>query len=218
MVRRLSAAWRSVILRKLLVVLSLVLAPAFALAATPQEGVPLKVRRGFFTETGIGGFFTVGGDNGYSNLQSYLQLGAGYQFSFGEGEKNAVPIGLHVGIGANAANCWAGLSASGDCSQSDNFTVTFIGGSAGFMRSVAERFYIGVKLLFGYTLLDPAPEVSAAGTPFGGGAHVGAGLGLEYATNMDHFTIGVDGGYRLIIGGPEIIHTLHFLVRVKYTF
>jgi hypothetical protein len=218
MVRRLSAAWRSAILRKLLVVLSLVLAPALVHAATPSEGVPLKVRRGFFTETGIGGFFTVGGDNGYSNLQSYLQLGAGYQFSFGEGEKNAVPIGLHVGIGANAANCWGGLSKSQICLQSDNFTVTFIGGSAGFMRSIAERFYIGAKLLFGYTLLDPPPQVDANGVPFKGGAHLGAGLGVEYATNMDHFAIGVDAGYRLILGGTDIIHTLHFVVRVKYTF
>ncbi len=205
-------------MRKLLVVLSLVLAPALAVAATPSEGVPLKVRRGFFTDIGVGIFHTVGGDNGYSNAQSFLQLGAGYQFGFGEGEKYAVPVAINVGIGANAANCWAGLSAANDCSQSDNFTVTFIGGSAGFMRSIAERLYVGGKVLFGYTLLDPAPEVDAAGNAFTKGVHLGVGLGLEYATNMDHFTIGVDVGYRMILGGATIIHSLHYLVRVKYTF
>ncbi len=206
---------------KLVVVLALILSPALAAAATPSEGVPLKVRRGFFTETGIGGFFTVGGDNQYSNLQSYLQLGAGYQFSFGANEENAVPIGLHVGIGANAANCHAGLTKALECSQSDNFTITFITLSGGFMRSIAERFYVGGKLLVGYTLLDPPPQVDAAGNSFNKGINVGLALGVEYATNMDHFAIGVDAGWRMIIPfGVEanLIQSLHFLVRVKYTF
>ena len=187
-------------------------ASALAEAATSSEGLPLKVRRGFFTETDIGGFFTVGGLNGYSNLQSYLQLGAGYQFSFGEGEKNAVPVGIHVGIGANAANCWDRLLPDMiTCTQSDNFTVTFITASAGFMRQVVERLYIGGKLLVGYTLLDPEPVKSVSR-----GVNLGAGLSVEYATNMDHFTIGIDFVYRLVLG-PNI-HTLQFYPRVKYTF
>ena len=200
-------------MRKLLVVLTLILVPALAEASTSSEGVPLKVRRGFFTETDIGGFFTVGGQNGYSNLQSYLQLGAGYQFSFGDGEKNAVPIGLHVGIGANAANCWdtKPLLAGDICQQSDNFTVTFITASAGFMRQILERFYIGGKLLVGYTLVDPEPVAGVSK-----GVNVGAAFSLEYATNMDHFTIGLDFVYRMVIG-PNI-HTLQFYPRVKYTF
>jgi hypothetical protein len=39
---------------------------------------------------------------------------------------------------------------------------------------------------------------------------------VEYATNMDHFTIGLDVVYRMILG-PNI-HTLQFFPRVKYTF
>ncbi len=200
-------------MRKLLVVLSLVLAPALAHAATPPEGVPLKVRRGFFTDVGIGGLFTVGGDNGYSNLQTFLQLGAGYQFSFGENEKFAVPIQLSVGIGANAANCHAGLTKAGECLQSDNFTMTFLGGSAGLLVSLFERFYVGGKLLVGYTLLDPPPQAD-----FNGGVHAGIAASVEYATNMDHFTIGLDAGYRMIIGGANLMHPVHFVLRVKYTF
>ena len=34
-----------------------------ALAGTPPEGVEYKPRRGFFTETDIGMFFTLGGEN-----------------------------------------------------------------------------------------------------------------------------------------------------------
>ena len=199
-------------MRKLLFTLTLILVPALAEAATSSEGIPLKVRRGFFTETDIGGFFTVGGLNSYSNLQSYLQLGAGYQFSFGEGEKNAIPVGLHVGIGANAANCWEQLLPDGiTCTQSDNFTVTFISASVGFMRQIFERLYVGGKLLVGYTLLDPEPVAGISK-----GVNFGAGGSIEYATNMDHFTIGLDFVYRLVLG-PNI-HTLQFYPRVKYTF
>ena len=45
-------------------VLALGLMHGVAVAATPPEGVALEVRRGFFTETDIGGFFTLGGDDG----------------------------------------------------------------------------------------------------------------------------------------------------------
>jgi hypothetical protein len=202
-------------LRKVFV--SLVLVPLLASAATPPEGVPLQVRRGFFTETDIGGFFTVGGQDGYSNLQSYLQLGIGYQLSIGE--KNAIPIGFHVGIGANAANCWATRTPAG-CKESvaakaeaaaDNFTVTFLTLTAGFMRSVLERLYVGGKVLVGYTLLDPAPVAGIRA-----GVNFGVAGSVEYATNMDHFTIGLDVVYRMILG-PNI-HTLQFFPRVKYTF
>ncbi len=47
------------------------------MAGPPPEGVALHVRRGFFTETDIGVFFTVGGNNRYSNAETYLQLGVG---------------------------------------------------------------------------------------------------------------------------------------------
>jgi hypothetical protein len=179
-------------------------------AATPSEGVPLKVRRGFFTETDIGGFFTVGGDNSYSNLQTYLQLGVGYQLTINDG-KGLVPIGLHVGIGANAQNCWSGLLPNGTCSTSDNFTLTMISLTAGYLHQIVERLYLGAKIIVGGTLLDPEP---VPGTPFG--INAGIAASIEYATNMDHFSIGLDISYRLIIG-PNI-NALMFYPRVQYTF
>ena len=143
-------------MRKLATLVAALLVSSSAFAATPPEGVPLQVRRGFFTETDVGGIFTVGGDNGYSNLQTYLQLGLGYQLTINDG-KGLIPIGFHVGIGANAQNCWAGLNAAGACTQSDNFTMTFLNLSVGYLHQVVERFYVGGKLLGGVTLLDPDP-------------------------------------------------------------
>src|SRR5437763_1920093 len=112
----------SLIVRKVALIALALSLPAFA--GTPSEGVPLQVRRGFFTETDIGGIVNLGGtaayaggNPGYSNLDPYLQLGIGYQLNFGD--KIAVPIGLHVGIGANASNCYGDVDGAGNCVQSD---------------------------------------------------------------------------------------------------
>lgn len=200
-------------MRKLATLVAALLVSSSAFAATPPEGVPLQVRRGFFTETDVGGTFTFASPNapGYSNFQTYLQLGLGYQLTLNDG-KGIIPIGLHVGIGANAQNCWATVNAAGACTQADNFTMTFLNVSAGYLHQVAPRFYVGGKLLGGVTLADP--------DPIGDGklvrGNAGVAFSLEYATNMDHFSIGIDVSARLIIG-PNI-PALMFYPRVQYTF
>jgi hypothetical protein len=197
--------------RKLVIIAGLLLLPVAASAETPSEGVPLKVRRGFFTETDIGGFMTLGGDDGYSNFQVYLQLGIGYDIT------EHIEVGLHVGIGANAANCYGGEDAKGNCLQSDNFTVTNIDVSFAYLFRVAERLYIAPKLKAGWTLLDPPPVARGDGSLISNAPNVGAAIGVEYATNMDHFTIGLDWVFFNIVVGPNII-SMQFIPRVKYTF
>jgi hypothetical protein len=207
-------------LRTLLVAVAL-LVPTATFAATPAEGEPLKVRRGFFTETDVGGFLTLGGDDDYSNLQPFLQLGFGYDIriveSFGLG------IGLHVGIGNSAANCYSGrplnpdgtVNHEGQCPLTENFTVFFIDLTISPIIRLAERFYLVPKLIGGFTYLNPAP-VEANGEPIDKAANIGGSLGIEYATNMDHFSIGLDVGARYVIG-PGIF-SLQVYPRVKYTF
>lgn len=197
-------------MRKIATLLIALMLPTAAFAATPSEGVPLKVRRGFFTETDIGGIVNLGGDDGYSNLQVYLQLGVGYQLTINDA-KGLIPIGFHVGIGANAANCWAGKTNSGVCAASDNFTMTFLSVTGGYLHRLVERLYLGGKAIVGYTLLDPEPVAGVRG-----GLNVGVAASLEYATNMDHFSVGVDVSYRIIIG-PNI-NVFAFFPRVQYTF
>lgn len=205
-------------MRKLATLVAALLVSSSTFAATPSEGVPLEVRRGFFTETDVGGIFTVGGLNQNSNLQTYLQLGLGYQLTLGGG-RSIIPIGLHVGIGANAQNCWAEFSKPETCSQSDNFTMTFVNLSAGYLHELIERFYLGAKLLGGLTLLDPRP-VADPSDPTNTGLMIkpnfGAALSIEYATNMDHFSVGLDVVFRLIVG-PNI-NAIMFYPRVQYTF
>ncbi len=197
-------------MRKLLVAVLFVL-PALAVAATPSEGVPLKVRRGFFTETDIGTFFTVGGLNQYSNAQTYLQLGVGYDLS------ESLGLGVHFGLGSNAANCFSAINARGECATADNFTMTFIDVTAAYLIKIADRLYIAPKLAAGYTSMDPAPVLNAT-TNLGvsSGVNVGGGVGIEYATYMDHFSVGADALVRFI-AGPNIT-TIAIFPRVKYTF
>lgn len=206
-------------MRKVLVALILMLVPGAVLAQTPSEGVPLKVRRGFFTETDIGVFFTLGGQNAYSNAQTYLQLGVGYDVS------ENIELGFHFGIGSNAQNCVAVLEPGVACeiregtvrtAYPDNFTMMFLDLSAAYLFKVVERFYIAPKIAAGYTLLDPAPKAGADGTPITSGPNFGGGVGVEYATNMDHFSIGADALVRYVMGADVI--SVAIFPRVKYTF
>ncbi len=214
-------------MRKLATLLIALFVSSSALAATPSEGVPLQVRRGFFTETDVGVFFTLGplaalpnGDTGnetsYSNAQTYLQVGAGYQFTLNDGA-GLIPVGFHVGIGSNAAKCWSSLTPGPACAQADNFTTIFLNVSGGYLHRlgtgyIGSRVYAGGKLLGGVTLVDPDP----VGDGVLARPNFGVAASVEFATSLDHFSIGADASYRLIIG-PNI-NALMFYFRVQYTF
>lgn len=182
----------------------LALIPEAALAATTPQGVALKVRRGFFTETDIGTFFTLGGADVYSNAQSYLQLGLGYDLS------DRVELGAHFGMGANSFNCFAQREAT-LCPTTDSFTVTFFDVTVAYLQRMVDRFYFTPKVAVGYTLLDPSPVRDITR-----GLNVGAGVGFEYATQMDHFSLGLDVLGRYVIGAGIPAFTIY--PRIKYTF
>jgi hypothetical protein len=202
-----------------LVFLLVALASSWAAAAAPAEGVELKVRRGFFTETDIGAFFTLGGDQAYSNTQTYVQLAVGYDIS------DSFALSATFGIGASAADCFGGRKTPGDtttdCVAADNFTAAFFDLNGAYLFRLAERFYLYPKLAIGYTTMDPAPVCSSsspAGECIGinSGVNLGGGVGIEYATSMDHFSIGLEAMYRFVIG-PNI-SAVSIFPRVKYTF
>ena len=190
---------------------ALVAAPA-AQAATPPEGVPLSVRRGFFTETNVGVFWTMGGENHYSNGQPYLQLGVGYDL----GER--ISVGAHFGLGSSAANCFGGIDPNvpGTCQRADNFSVMFGDATVAYNFVLANRLYLAPKVAAGITRLDPSPRADQPADGTTNALNVGAGVGLEYATSMDHFSVGADLLVRYVIG-PNI-PTFALFPRVKYTF
>jgi len=189
----------------------LALLPTAALSATPPEGVPLEVRRGFFTEADIGAFFTLGGENVYSNAQTYVQLGVGVDVT------ERFTLGVHFGLGASAANCFAGYAPGTQlCGRTENFTVALADVTVGYRAPLATRFYLVPKLAAGLTRLDPAPTGSKDPSLATTVPNAGLGLGVEYATPLDHFTVGADVLARYLIG-PNI-PTFAVFPRVKYTF
>ncbi len=200
-----------------------------ALGATLAQGVSAPVARGFFAETDIGGLLTLGGNvsddggrqyGGYSNLQPYLQLGIGYGLEV-FGGKGLIPVGIHLGLGANAQNCFAGLSGAGRavaCQSSDSFTLTFLSATAGYLFRVAPRLFLGAKGVLGLTLLDPSP-VAPLTQPTAGSAwsfNAGAAVSLEYATRLEHFSVGFDLVGQTIFGST--IFVLQMVPRIQYTF
>jgi len=204
---------RESLVGKLLLSVALVFMPLFARAATPPEGVPLKVRRGFFVETGVGAFWTLGGESGYSNAEPYLQLGLGYDVT------EHLSLGAHFGLGTNAVNCFAGyVPGTQDCRLADSFTIAFGDMTAAYRFRVGERFYLAPKVAGGYTRLDPAPVEVSGGSASAAvyAPNAGLGFGFEYATSMEHFTIGADLLVRYVVG-PNI-PTFAVFPRVKYTF
>lgn len=205
-------------------VLAAVLLPATAFAAVPPAGVAQEIRSGFYTDVNLGAFFTLGGKNSAgasrpSNAQPYLQLGIGYDIA-----KN-FSLGLGFGLGASASACFGEVTATGckgpdetgkSVTLPDNFTATTFTAAASYKHFFTERFTLQPRLLLGYSLLSPGPVRDTNGVEVTGGFVAGGSVGVEYATHMDHFSIGADASGQFIVG-PNIF-AIAIFPKVKYTF
>src|SRR5690606_5387316 len=132
--------------RPWMLLVPLLLLPWSALAQIPAEGVPLEVRRGFYVETDVGALFTVGGHNGVSNTQTFLQLGLGVDLG------RHLELGAHFGLGASADTCFAPVDPAGFCTASENFTLSFLGLSAAWRFELVPRLSLAPTLFAGSTL------------------------------------------------------------------
>jgi len=199
-----------------------VLVPVAAQAATPMLGVPVEVRRGFYTETDLGAFFTLGGKGASpSNAQAYIALGLGYDLVASKG--NLLSFGASVGMSTSAGACFGTtytpgaptapcLASDGVTALSDNWTATTIEGSLLYGRELASRLMGTVRLIGGYALIQPkAFENAADNVPL-----AGAGVGLEYATQFDHFSLGLDVAGKMFVGPNQL--GVAIAPRIKYTF
>jgi hypothetical protein len=188
----------------------LLLLAALSTSTIPPEGVPLQVRRGFFTETDLGGFMTLGGEDHYSNASTYLQLGVGFDVT------PKIELMASFGIGTSASNCFTSRDATGVCSTSDSFTMQFFDVTARYLVPLKGRLFLTPEAIAGYSRMDLAPRLSASGKGLRSGANVGGGMGVEYFTSMDHFSIGADLVFRYVLNAR--IPTVSLFPRVKYTF
>lgn len=207
----------------LAVVAALVVAPLAAEAATPSLGVQTPIRRGFFTETDLGLFFTTGGEGANpSNAQAYLSLGVGYDVL--TSGKHFVALGLGFSLGASAGSCF-GTYEDGLCVDpaghdpatqegvlSDNWSATTVEGAVWYGYEVLPRLMVTAKGLGGVGFIQPMAFADTENpVPL-----LGGGVGLEYATHFDHFSVGLDMSAKYFLG-PNVMGVA-IAPRVKYTF
>jgi hypothetical protein len=210
--------------------------PGVCKAATPSVGVEQQIRRGFFAETDLGTYFDFRTAAPFtaSNAQAYLQLGVGYDLT------DRLTLAIQFGLGASSGVCLADVATDGTCGLvdgsgriqklpdangvardqvlPDNFSNTFFQGELSYRVPLTERLSFTPGVIGGYQKLDP-PPLYANGDPtqpLSGGPMFGADLSLDYATHLDHFTVGIAFTPRYLIG-PNLL-SMSIFPRVKYTF
>ncbi len=197
--------------------------PTADLSSVQANGSPEPIRSGFFTETSMGAFLTVGGIDSYSSAEAFLGLGLGYDII------PNLSIGAQFRLAPNVSDCYASDSKglpecpnqSGMVSTNQNgpntFTLISLEAKISYRIPVAERLFIPIRVFGGVTLLTPDPQ---PGNTVGGGTtfdpSFGGALGIEWATPFNHFTLGaeVSGDYVLTLGALA----LAVYPTVKYTF
>jgi len=188
-------------------------------AARPPDslvvsGVEEAPRRGTYVEASVGVFTAMGGTRPFSSGQPYLGLTVGRDL----GKRASVFASL--GLGAASATCYQ-VSPGGDsCLGADSFGATFLEVGLAYGFPVAVRMLVGLKLLGGFTDLSPGPVRRNGTVPDHMlGPHAGAGLSLDYDTQLDHFAVGLDALVRETFAGSSLkVTSLAVMPRIRYVF
>lgn len=193
------------------VLCGLLVAAPLALAAEPlpMQGTPIRVFHGFFTEVDVGGFFTLGGESGASTPQSYVQLSVGTDLG------PQWEVAARIALGSNSFNCFSDV-AGGACIDSESFSMTFLEATLGHRFAMGRRLYFMPRLQAGFVSLNPSPARKDDGSSIRGGLAAGAGVGVEYFTALEHFSIGAEVAFRYVPVAK--IPSVAIYPRLKYTF
>jgi hypothetical protein len=187
--------------------------------AFPSVGVDPAPRRGTFAETALGAFATGALTcRGVSAAQPYLSLTAGHNL----GERSA--LFLSLGIGASSQSCFD--RGTSGCAAADSFGATFLELGASTGTQIAPRTQIVAKVLGGVGIFSPGPFAHLDGSVPDRviAPHLGAGVGLDYDTHLDHFSVGLDALARYSVAskpdgqGREGIASVALLPRIRYVF
>lgn len=174
-------------------------------------GSPEKIRTGFFADTSVGGYLTLGGQGSYSNLSAFLEIGVGYDII------KELSVALRFQLGPSASNCYAAEANSCPAKNTDTFTITTGDLAVSYRFTVGDRLFVPVRLLGGIALLNPTPDITLASK---GSAlwepNFGAASGIEWVTPFDHFTLDAEVQWQLILGINA--SAISFYPTVRYTF
>ncbi len=209
-------------MKTLFVVLTLAALPA---AAVPAQGVPFTPRSGLYAEVIPGAFFTLNTSGNavgqsYSNLQPYFGFAGGYDVM------PELSVFGQIGAGWSAGNCFSGEDPKvGTCQGSDNFGTYFFEAGARYRLELASRLSLGFFATVGFAIMTPGlvADPTSTTTPkaaasLSSGPSVGGGIGVDYATRLDHFWVGLDVGARAVLSADARVLAMSFVPRMRYVF
>ncbi|HUB08961.1 MAG TPA: adventurous gliding motility protein CglE [Myxococcales bacterium] len=195
------------------------------LSSISSNGSPEPVRTGFFVETSLGTFFTLGGNDGYSNVEAFLGIGVGYDIL------KELSVSLQFQLAPSAGDCYIAVDGNDDCGAggegSSTFTMAALDLEVSYRVPILDRLFIPIRAFGGMADLSPLPRCdlvsngcSANSNPPGDVWEPSFGLatGIEYATHFDHFTIGLEGSARYVAPGALNMLAIAIYPRIKYTF
>lgn len=204
--------------------------PAAESAPSSSPADAFKIKRGFFVSSDLGVFLTFGGRNTNnpmlpsrptSNIQPHLGIVAGYDifhtdsFDFSLGLRFA--MGLSGGAGRVTA---AELTDPEATTKSNDFSVIEAGAEVGLGFLLTDRLALTFKADGGAGIVDPDPSTTAGVAGAGGATFAttfGVGLGIEFFTLLNDFSIGFTMRFQgVLVDG--LIPGASFTIPIKYTF
>jgi hypothetical protein len=185
------------------------------LSSVSSTGSPEPIRTGFYAETSLGTFFTLGGGDSYSNVEAFLGIGLGYDII------KELSVSVQLQLAPSAGDCYVVNAAGTDqCPQagSSTFTMLAIDAEVSYRLQVANRVFIPFRAFGGYADFTPVPSSALAPVTNSDvwAPTFGFASGIEYATHFDHFTIGLEASLRLVLAMNMTAIAIY--PRVKYTF
>jgi hypothetical protein len=175
------------------------------LSSVSSTGSPEAIRTGFYAETSLGTFFTLGGGDSYSNVEAFLGIGVGYDIT------KALSVSVQFQLAPSAGDCYVVNGA-------DTFTMLAIDAEVSYRFEVANRLFIPVRLFGGAADFTPVPSNALA--PVTNSDvwtwSIGGATGIEYATHFDHFSIGLEASGRFV--QALNMTAIAIYPRIKYTF
>ena len=185
------------------------------LSSVSSTGSPEAIRTGFYAETSLGTFFTLGGGDSYSNVEAFLGIGVGYDIT------KALSVSVQFQLAPSAGDCYVVNGAGADqcpAAGSDTFTMLAIDAEVSYRFEVANRLFIPVRLFGGAADFTPVPSNALA--PVTNSDvwtwSIGGATGIEYATHFDHFSIGLEASGRFV--QALNMTAIAIYPRIKYTF
>jgi hypothetical protein len=215
-------------------------APATGASAKASEP-RFDIRRGLHSEGDFGVFLTFGGTNtnnpalpsrATSNIQPYVGVMVGYDVLQGDnwnlalGGKFALLLNGGAGRVSNAEIADTSPGAPDPTTKSNDFAVYETGLAVHFGYLLTDRLALNVKADGGLAVLDPDPSLAAAnydGDPLdqaggiGVGGIFGVGLGVEWFTLLNGFSVGATARYVGILA-DGLISGVSVTFPVKYNF